>query len=194
MTEESNTNICFSFAYLQNQTSNRTISHLNSSASIVIGSPSMPALTNQFSNNNNNNTNINNTNNNSTTNNNNINNVNTTNINNNNNHNFNNSSYIISTQQQSGNISPNNNQQLQTTMLQQQISAAAAVIAQHQQQQQKMLLHSALTRAVSHPQGGNVASLVNSIIENFGHRKLERTQSEPLPQVNASRFVYFFYF
>lgn len=81
-------------------------------------------------------------------------------------------------------------------MLQQQINAAAAaMVAQHQQQQhQKMLLHNALTRAASHPQGGNVVSLVNSFIENLGHRKLERTQSEPLPQVNTSRYSYFSFF
>ena len=52
---------------------------------------------------------------------------------------------------------------------------AAAFVAQQQQQQ---LLHNALTRTVSIP-----ARVIG------GHRKLERTQSEPLPQVqvNASR-------
>lgn len=71
----------------------------------------------------------------------------------------------------------------------------AQVNQQHQQQQQqnqqKILLHNALQRAVSHPHNqttpASVASLVNTLIENFGHRKLERTQSEPLPQVNTSR-------
>lgn len=63
---------------------------------------------------------------------------------------------------------------------------------QQQQNQQKILLHNALQRAVSHPHNttstpASVASLVNTLIENFGHRKLERTQSEPLPQVNTSR-------
>lgn len=85
--------------------------------------------------------------------------------------------------------------------LQQQLNAAVAaqqaqVNHQHQQQQQqnqqKLLLHNALQRAVSHPHNqttpASVASLVNTLIENFGHRKLERTQSEPLPQVNTSRY------
>ncbi|XP_055842047.1 protein TIS11 isoform X2 [Episyrphus balteatus] len=64
---------------------------------------------------------------------------------------------------------------------------------QHQQQQQdqeqKAYIHTALTRAVSHPQNSaaNVVSLVNTLLENC-HRKLERTQSEPLPQVNTSRY------
>lgn len=52
---------------------------------------------------------------------------------------------------------------------------AAAFVANQQQQQQ--LLHCTLTRTVSIPAGRVVG----------GHRKLERTQSEPLPQVNASR-------
>lgn len=68
---------------------------------------------------------------------------------------------------------------------QQQLSAAQVAAAQ----QQKMLLHSALTRAVSHPVGGQQAvQLLNSINEILGsHKKLERTQSEPLPQLNTSR-------
>jgi tristetraprolin len=79
--------------------------------------------------------------------------------------------------------------------LQQQLNAAVAaqqaqVNQQHQQQQQqKLLIHNALQRAVSQPHAAATAmSLVNSLIENFGHRKLERTQSEPLPQVNTSRY------
>ncbi|XP_059619897.1 protein TIS11 [Phlebotomus argentipes] len=84
----------------------------------------------------------------------------------------------------------------QHSLLQQQLIVAAA--QQHQQQHNhKMILHSALQRAVSHPHGAagaaangaNVATFVNTIIENLGgHRKLERTQSEPLPQVNTSRY------
>lgn len=77
---------------------------------------------------------------------------------------------------------------------QQQLNAAVAaqqaqVNQQHQQQQQqKLLIHNALQRAVSQPNAAATAALVNSLIENFGHRKLERTQSEPLPQVNTSRY------
>uniref|UniRef100_A0A336LMK7 CSON001348 protein n=1 Tax=Culicoides sonorensis TaxID=179676 RepID=A0A336LMK7_CULSO len=69
---------------------------------------------------------------------------------------------------------------------QQQLTAAQVSAAQ----QQKMLLHSALTRAVSHPVGGQQAvQLLNSINEILGtHKKLERTQSEPLPQLNTSRY------
>ncbi|XP_011187607.1 protein TIS11 isoform X1 [Zeugodacus cucurbitae] len=58
--------------------------------------------------------------------------------------------------------------------------------------------HNALTRTISQPQPqaqheANVESYVSTILENFGnmnlHRKLERTQSEPLPQqVNTSRY------
>ncbi|XP_049318059.1 protein TIS11, partial [Bactrocera dorsalis] len=58
--------------------------------------------------------------------------------------------------------------------------------------------HTALTRTISQPQPqaqheANVESYVTTILENFGnlnlHRKLERTQSEPLPQqVNTSRY------
>ncbi|XP_037943561.1 protein TIS11-like isoform X2 [Teleopsis dalmanni] len=64
--------------------------------------------------------------------------------------------------------------------------------------------HNPLTRTISQPQpqpdtnilsykAQNIKSAVSSIIENFDginlHRKLERTQSEPLPQqVNASRY------
>lgn len=51
---------------------------------------------------------------------------------------------------------------------------AAAFVAK---QQQTQVLHSALTRTISIPAGRVVG----------GHRKLERTQSEPLPQPNASR-------
>lgn len=87
------------------------------------------------------------------------------------------------------------------TMQQQQqaqATVAAAATALHnqlavlqQQQQQKILLHNALSRTVSHQPGANdVVSLMNTLMD-FGHRKLERTQSEPLPQVNTSRLVQF---
>lgn len=77
-----------------------------------------------------------------------------------------------------------------------QATVAAAATALHnqlavlqQQQQQKILLHNALNRTVSHQPGANdVVSLMNTLMD-FGHRKLERTQSEPLPQVNTSRLV-----
>lgn len=55
-------------------------------------------------------------------------------------------------------------------------------------------LHGALKRTVSQPQQEvNVTSLVCSLMENLGnmnlHRKLERTQSEPISQhVNTSRY------
>ncbi|XP_065362909.1 protein TIS11 isoform X2 [Calliphora vicina] len=58
----------------------------------------------------------------------------------------------------------------------------------HSQQQQQQQQQSPTQ------QDSNVATLVNTLIENLGninlHRKLERTQSEPLPQqqVNASRY------
>ncbi|KAJ6636035.1 Protein TIS11 [Pseudolycoriella hygida] len=82
------------------------------------------------------------------------------------------------------NQSSNNN-----NLMTQRINAAAAAIVAQQQNHQKFMLHNALSRAASHPQG-SVASFVNSIIENLGqgHRKLERTQSEPLPQANTSRY------
>lgn len=65
------------------------------------------------------------------------------------------------------------------------VAKALSVVQQAQQQQ---LLHSALTRAVSQPVGGQQAvQLLNSINEILGHKKLERTQSEPLPQLNTSR-------
>lgn len=86
----------------------------------------------------------------------------------------------------------------------------------HQHNQQKLLMHNALQRTVSHPHHANQMSYVNSLMDNLGtvglsaanpiptspgagsgcgdtisatHRKLERTQSEPLPQqqVNTSR-------
>lgn len=89
--------------------------------------------------------------------------------------------------------------------------AAAFVAAQNQQQQQQQhnnhphqthqqqLIHNALTRAVSNPIAANVNNLFTSLNEivnvggtttdaiNIAHRKLERTQSEPLPQINTSR-------
>lgn len=55
-------------------------------------------------------------------------------------------------------------------------------------------LHGALKRTISQPQQDvNVTSLVCSLMENLGninlHRKLERTQSEPISQhVNTSRY------
>lgn len=100
--------------------------------------------------------------------------------------------------------------QTQQLTQQQQFNLAAAFVAaqqQHQQErqqqqqqqtQQQQLIHNALTRAVSNPVSANgvVSNLFSSINEiinvgaansNGGHRKLERTQSEPLPQVNTSR-------
>lgn len=58
-----------------------------------------------------------------------------------------------------------------------------------QQQQHQQLVPQQQSQQQQDP---NVATLVNTLIENLGninlHRKLERTQSEPLPQqVNASR-------
>ncbi|CAO1439570.1 unnamed protein product [Diamesa serratosioi] len=69
----------------------------------------------------------------------------------------------------------------------------------HQTHQQQ-LIHNALTRAVSNPIAANVNNLFTSLNEivnvggtatdaiNIAHRKLERTQSEPLPQINTSRY------
>lgn len=81
--------------------------------------------------------------------------------------------------------------QTMTAHQQQTVAAAATAIqnqlAHLQQQEQKMLLHNALTRTVSHQPGTNdVVTLMNTLMD-MGHRKLERTQSEPLPQVNTSR-------
>lgn len=63
-------------------------------------------------------------------------------------------------------------------------------VIQQQQQQQKML-HNALTRTISHQPTNSELQLLQSnldaISSNECHRKLERTQSEPAPQVNASR-------
>lgn len=102
----------------------------------------------------------------------------------------------------------------QTQLTQQHINLAAAFVAvrkQHQQQnqpqnqqiqpnQQEKMFHNVLTRAVSHPiTNGVVNNLFTSLNEiinvnaavnvniSGGHRKLERTQSEPLPQINTSR-------
>lgn len=71
------------------------------------------------------------------------------------------------------------------------VSAAASALhsqlSAFHQQEHKMLLHNALNRTVSHQPGANdVVSLMNTLMD-IGHRKLERTQSEPLPQVNTSR-------
>lgn len=65
-----------------------------------------------------------------------------------------------------------------------------AVQLQQQQQQQKML-HNALTRTISHQPTNSDLQLLqsnldsNMISSNDCHRKLERTQSEPAPQVNS---------
>ncbi|XP_031636333.1 protein TIS11 [Contarinia nasturtii] len=68
-------------------------------------------------------------------------------------------------------------------LLQNQIAA----IQQQQQQQQKML-HNALTRTISHQPTNSDLQLLQSnldaITSSECHRKLERTQSEPAPQVN----------
>lgn len=65
-----------------------------------------------------------------------------------------------------------------------------AVIQQQPPQQQK-LIHSALARTTSHqPSSTEMLTWVSTLMENMnnaGHRKLERTQSEPA-QVNTSRF------
>lgn len=65
-----------------------------------------------------------------------------------------------------------------------------------QQQQQQKMLHNALTRTTSHQPSSNDIQLLQSTLElssNECHRKLERTQSEPAPQVapqvNTSRLV-----
>lgn len=74
----------------------------------------------------------------------------------------------------------------------------------HQQQQQKRLIqdgssHNTLARTTSVPVSdstnqtvSNLFSSLNDILNggttaNIGHRKLERTQSEPIPQTNTSR-------
>lgn len=78
-------------------------------------------------------------------------------------------------------------------MLQNQLNAAVAMQQQQQQQhnRQQKLLHNALTRTASHqPSSTEMLSWVSSMMENINagqHRKLERTQSEPAPQVNTSR-------
>lgn len=63
-----------------------------------------------------------------------------------------------------------------------------AVIQQQQQQQQKML-HNALTRTISHQPTNSEVQLLQTNLEAIAasecHRKLERTQSEPAPQVNS---------
>ncbi|KAM7347667.1 tis11 zinc finger protein isoform 2-T3 [Cochliomyia hominivorax] len=65
----------------------------------------------------------------------------------------------------------------------------------HSHQQQQLQQQQQQQQQQSQPQqDSNVATLVNTLIENLGninlHRKLERTQSEPLPQqqVNTSRY------
>lgn len=71
-------------------------------------------------------------------------------------------------------------------MLQNQINVAAAM--QQQQQSQQKMLHNALTRTASHQP--NSTEMLTWVMENMNagqHRKLERTQSEPAPQVNTSR-------
>lgn len=58
-----------------------------------------------------------------------------------------------------------------------------------QQQQQQKLIHNALTRAISHqPTTVDLPMLpatVEAMPSTENHRKLERTQSEPAPQVNS---------
>lgn len=55
--------------------------------------------------------------------------------------------------------------------------------------QQQKLLHNALTRTVSHQPTTVDLPLLPSALDAMpsteNHRKLERTQSEPAPQVNA---------
>ncbi|KAG5673967.1 hypothetical protein PVAND_003963 [Polypedilum vanderplanki] len=76
----------------------------------------------------------------------------------------------------------------------QQKRALQDVIGQQQQQQ-----HAALARTVSTPITDTNQSVVNNLFTSLndilngttatnGHRKLERTQSEPLPQTNTSRY------
>lgn len=64
-------------------------------------------------------------------------------------------------------------------------------IAVIQQQQQHKMLHNALTRTISHQPTSADLQLLQSNLDAVPsaecHRKLERTQSEPAPQVNASR-------
>lgn len=76
-------------------------------------------------------------------------------------------------------------------MLQNQLNAAVAMQQQQQHNRQQKLLHNALTRTASHqPSSTEMLSWVSSMMENINagqHRKLERTQSEPAPQVNTSR-------
>lgn len=59
-------------------------------------------------------------------------------------------------------------------------------------QQQKML-HNALTRTTSHQPTNSELQLLQSTLESIStsdcHRKLERTQSEPAPQVNGNSQV-----
>lgn len=71
----------------------------------------------------------------------------------------------------------------QAQLLQNQINAV---------QQQKML-HNALTRTTSHQPTNSELQLLQSTLESIStsdcHRKLERTQSEPAPQVNGNSQV-----
>lgn len=64
-----------------------------------------------------------------------------------------------------------------------------AVIQQQQQQQQQKMLHNALTRTISHQPTSTDLQLLQSNLDAIAssecHRKLERTQSEPAPQVNS---------
>jgi hypothetical protein len=71
-------------------------------------------------------------------------------------------------------------------------------VHQHQQQQQQ---HAVLGRTVSSPITDANQAVVNNLFTSLndilngtaasGHRKLERTQSEPLPQTNTSRYALF---
>lgn len=71
-----------------------------------------------------------------------------------------------------------------------QLLQSQIAVIQQQQQQQK-LLHNALTRTISHqPTTVDIPMLpaaVEAMPSSENHRKLERTQSEPAPQVNTSR-------
>lgn len=114
-------------------------------------------------------------------------------------------------------LSNNLSQAANTALLQQQLSVVAAQQQQQQQQQHKLhtALSRAVSVPQNSATSAQVVSLMNTLMENLanantisnsnqllaaaaaaassaansnGHRKLERTQSEPLPQqVNTSR-------
>lgn len=68
------------------------------------------------------------------------------------------------------------NQNQQPTDVHRQINKAAVdiILQQHQRKHDKLLLETALT-------------LVNSLIENLGYHKSERTETEPILHYNTSR-------